>query len=181
VREGWSGTKTPPGRSTLSPPGKFGTDGEVADVDGDTATPTSWPSKAIAWCGTRVRSGRSTFIAAAKLHDIEVAEFRRDSRPDIVCRNQGSFGSRGDELFLFRQESPGRWSRQSIAIPNGRRPSGCRPRSGRRSGCRRSNDSGSRTRPSPFDLEWKRHEYGPGWDYPFTFLAAGDLNGDNAP
>lgn len=160
--------------------GPFSTDGEVADVDGDGDNDLLvLKAKELLW----YENPRWTphHIDNIVLHDIEVADLDGDRRPDIVGRDQGAFSNhKGDVLHIYKQVSPTVWKHRTVVIPDGE-------------GLLLA-DIDRDSRPdvvigrywlgNPGDIlnaNWARYDYGPHWDYPHVFAAAGDLNGDRRP
>lgn len=164
-------------KRVIAAEGAFSTDGEAVDVDGDgdqdlavvTARELLWYENP-GWTAHR--------IDGVVLHDIEVADLDGDGRPDIAGRNQGAFGNpKGNVLFIYRQESPLKWTRRTVEIPDGEGLAIA--------------DIDRNQRPdvvigqfwieNPGDvLKGARtlHKYGDKWTYPHTFVATGDINGD---
>lgn len=164
-------------RHAIAAEGAFGTDGEVADMDGDgDPDVAAIESRRIVWYENP--RWEPHVIAEGRLHDIEVADFDGDGRVDVAARNQGSFGQHGDTLFFFRQGGPDKWTARTVAIPDGE-------------GLLAADIDGDKDLDIVIERywlenpgstgEWKRHEYAPKWDYHFVFVAVGDLNGDGRP
>jgi FG-GAP-like repeat len=156
---------------------KFGTDGEVADVDGNGKKDVvALTDDALVWY--RQPDWTVHKIDSRRLHDIEVSDLDRDGKVDIVARNQGAFSGRGNELALYKQETPTSWKHSLLALP--------------------SNGEGlvlaDIDRDGDSDIvvdrvwlentgdilegKWPAHEYGKNWTHPHTFVATGDINGD---
>ncbi len=158
--------------------GKFGTDGEVADMDGDgdpDVVALEHDPPRIVWFEN---PGWKPHIAGhQRLHDIEVTDFDGDGDLDLVGRNQGAFSAKGDLLHFYRQESGGKWSHGILKIPDGE-------------GLRLADLDGDgdadavverhwyENTGDPLSAAWPAHRYAGEWDYPFTFVAAGDIDGD---
>ena len=54
------------------------------------------------------------------MHDIEVADFDGDCDFDIIARNQNlSKNASGATLYIYRQESPDKWTPHTFPIPDG--------------------------------------------------------------
>ncbi len=166
-------------KHVIDPAGRFSTDAEVVDVDHDikpdiiciTDTELRW---------YRNPDWKPFVIDKRVLHDIEVADFDGDGEIEIVGRNQGEFGHRGDRLHLYKQKSPATWSHRELEIPNGEglcvadMDADGRPDIVIETTCFRN--------PGKFlDGQWSKHSYTKTWTYHNTFVAVGDINGDGRP
>ena len=156
--------------------GHFSTDAEVVDVDVD------GKSDIVCITDSELRWYRNpdwkTFVIDKRvLHDIEVADFDGDGQVGIVGRDQGEFGHRGDRLHFYKQKSSTEWSHRELETPNGEGL------------CVADVDADGKSDVvmetywfrNPGDMldgKWSRHKYTRTWDYPNTFLAVGDINGD---
>lgn len=163
----------------ISADGAFSTDGEVVDVDrdGDNDIVAVMRDRLV-WLENP--SWKEHLIDRVVVHDVEVADFDQDGRVDVVARNQGAFGSQGDMLFFYRQKPDGSWTRREVPIPDGE-------------GLATADIDGDGDTDvvigrywleNPGDIvagNWVRHDCAPTWDYPFVFVATGDLNGDGRP
>jgi hypothetical protein len=164
-------------KHVIAAKGAFSTDGEVADVDGDGDHDlVILTAKELLWYENP--GWTPHHIDDVVLHDIEVADLDGDGHPDIVGRNQGAFGRpKGNVLFIYRQESPLKWIRRTVEIPDGEGLAVA--------------DVDRDKRPdvvigqfwieNPGDMvngSWTLHKYGEKWTYPHTFVATGDINGD---
>jgi hypothetical protein len=161
-------------RETIDLGGSFSTDVEVADVDG-----VGGPDLVVIAVGQLLWYEAPSWvphpIEARTLHDVEVADLDLDADVDIVARNQG--GS-GDEIHLYRQDSPSSWFHRSLPIPAGE-------------GLALADVDGdddldivveSRWIENPGSLDpaatWEQHVYSTTWTWGATFVATGDVNGD---
>jgi hypothetical protein len=156
--------------------GGFSTDAEVVDIDGDgindlvvlTNNDLRWyknPGWEVHIIDTRV------------LHDVEVADFDGDGKVDVVARNQGEFGHRGDELHFYKQISPTSWQHRSIICPDGE---GLIVEDIDRDGYIDVVINGSWFK-NPGDIlngEWTEYSYTSSWTHPNAFVGTGDINGD---
>ena len=166
-------------KHVIAATGNFSTDGEVVDVDRDGDKDVVALTKdQIVWLENPAWTPH--VIGRVDVHDIEVADLDGDGRVDVVGRNQGAFSSHGDKLFLFRQETADKWSQRTVEIPDGEGIV--------LADIDRDKDPDVIINrlwlENPGDIlkgDWTRHEYGPKWEYPHTFVAAGDLNGDGRP
>jgi hypothetical protein len=159
--------------------GQFSTDAEVADVDNDgdndlivlTVSDIRWyenPTWQVHIIDNRV------------LHDLEVADFDGDGKVDLVGRNQGEFGQRGDELHFYRQNSPTSWSHRALPITDGE---GLKVADIDQDGDLDVVINGSWFE-NPGDIldgAWPEHVYTTSWDFPNSFIDVADVNGDGRP
>ncbi len=164
-------------KHVIAAEGEFSTDGEVVDVDGDgdkdlvalTANQLLWYENP-SWTVHPVDN--------VVLHDIEVADLDGDGRPDIVGRDQGAFHSHGGELLhIYRQESSSSWKHRTVKISDGE---GLLVADIDHDG-HPDVVIGRYWIENPGDVSngsWLLHQYNNSWDYPHTFVAAGDINGD---
>lgn len=165
------------GKQTIAE-GSFSTDGEAVDMDGDgdmdVAAITTRPASLV-WFENPGWERHA--IADSKLHDVEVCDLNQDGRPDLVARDQGSFGARGDEIHFFLQAPGGKWPHTSMRISSGE-------------GLHLADIDNDGDRDlviekvwyentgDPFVRSWTPHSYGAGWEHPFAFVATGRINGD---
>jgi len=157
--------------------GAFSTDGEVVDMDGDGGLDVvAITTRQILWFENP--AWKPHLIADVEVHDLEVADLDGDGRPDIVGRNQGAFRKLGGTaVHIFRRERDSAWKQRTLEVPDGE-------------GLLAADVDGDgdpdiilerQWLENPGDIlggRWVSHAYGAGWDYPHTFIAAGDLNGD---
>lgn len=157
--------------------GSFSTDGEAVDVDGDgDQDVVALKAKELLWYENP--GWAAHHIDDVVLHDIEVADLDGDGRPDIAGRNQGAFSApKGDTLYLYRQESPMKWTKRTVEIPDGEGLAVARIDDDKHPDI----VIGQFWIENPGDIEkgaWTLHKYGEKWTYPQTFVATGDINGD---
>jgi hypothetical protein len=164
-------------RHIIAATGAFSTDGEVVDMDADgDLDVVAITTRQILWFDNP--SWKPHLIADVEVHDIEVTDLDRDGRPDIVGRNQGAFRKLGGQaVHIFHMEPSSGWKQRSLEIVDGE---GLLVADVDRDG-----DPDIILErywlENPGDIlggRWMNHEYGAGWDYPHTFIAAGDMNGD---
>ncbi|RPI43241.1 MAG: hypothetical protein EHM46_04265, partial [Bacteroidetes bacterium] len=105
-------------RVVISEEPGFSTDIEVSDIDGDGNLDLFCVrSNSIEWFSNP--GWNSVVIDSIEGHDLEIADFDNDRKSDLVVRNQGEFGKKGDVLFFYRQVSPGSWEGTRIPCPDG--------------------------------------------------------------
>ena len=92
--------------------GSFGTDHEIANVDGDGRMDVvSLRNEGLVWYRNLGNDKwQMTTIDNVGLHDIEIADLDHDGRLDIIGRGQTSFAGTGHTLYLYSQRS-GNWRR----------------------------------------------------------------------
>ncbi|MEZ5331452.1 MAG: VCBS repeat-containing protein [Thermoanaerobaculia bacterium] len=161
-------------RETIAFGGSFSTDLEVVDVDG-----LSGPDLVVVAVGELLWYESPSWIPhpieSRTLHDVEAADLDLDGDVDLVARNQG--GS-GNEIHLYRQDSPFSWFHRALPIPAGEGLS--------LADVDRDGDQDivveARWIENPRSLEasavWEQHVYGPTWGWDATFVATGDVDGD---
>lgn len=159
--------------------GKFGTDGEAADVDRDgDFDVVAIEGQRLIWLENP--GWQEHEIGRVRLHDIEVVDLDGDGLMDVVGRNQGSFSKgEGALVYLYKQRRGGEWSQTAVEVSDGEGLAVADMDS----------DKDLDVIVERYWLEntgqiagdWPRHEYAPGWTYPYNSIAVADLNGDQRP
>ncbi len=156
--------------------------GAVGDVDGDgdadlipgaqvwfeNPQPEGDPAKG-AW--------RLHRISDVGTHDVALVDLDRDGKPDLVARDQSSFGHQtGNKIHFWRQAGRDQWNHHSLDCPHGEglavadldRDGGADVVTG---GRWFENDG-------RVDGTWREHTFTTNWTWADTKVALGDLNGD---
>jgi hypothetical protein len=152
----------------------FSTDIEVFDIDSDGDLDLFCVRQnTIEWFENP--HWASHIIDSVRCHDLEISDFDRDGWMDIVARDQGEFGHRGDTLFFYQQVSTGSWRRSKISCKDGE-------------GLKVFDINGDRypdvitngywfENTGGFD-GWTEHTFTDTWDFKSTYIDVGDINGD---
>jgi hypothetical protein len=157
----------------------FTTDQQIIDMDHDGDNDVvALTKQGIGWYQNP--GWQHHVIGSALLHDIEVFDWDKNGDWEIVARNQSGFGGDGSQLFLYDQDDRGEWQQSTISIPNGEGiaiydldqdgftdiiVNGVWLRNNGKSGSQR----------------WQSVTFSDTWDWEHTFIAVGDLNGDQRP
>jgi hypothetical protein len=106
-------------KRAIAPTHKISTDVETGDINGDGKIDVIAISlKSLYWY--RNPDWQPVKISDDTVHDIEVGDFDRDGDIDVIARDQNQGHPQGGAtLFLYRQESPDKWSRFTFPIPDG--------------------------------------------------------------
>jgi len=99
--------------------------GAVGDVDGD-GDADIVPGAQVWFENPRPQGDLATDdwrphrIGDVGTHDVALVDLDRDGKPDLVGRDQSSFGHQtGNRIHFWRQQSPGAWSHHAVSCPHG--------------------------------------------------------------
>jgi hypothetical protein len=152
----------------------FSTDIEVYDIDRDGDLDLFCVREnTLEWF--RNPDWVSYVIDSVECHDLELGDFDNDGLMDLVGRNQGEFGQRGDMLFFYRQVTPWSWQGTRVPCPDGE-------------GLKVSDLDGDHDpdvivngvwfRNTGEWNGWKETPFTDTWSFRNTYIDAGDVNGD---
>jgi hypothetical protein len=160
--------------------GSFGTDIEVADIDGDGRMDVvSVRNEGLVWY-RNLGNGKweMTTIDNVGLHDIEIADLDHDGRLAIVGRGQTSFRNTGHTVYLYRPRG-GNWHRTAIEVPKGE---GLKVADLDQDGWTDVVVNGHWLKnPGKSKEAWKLYRFAADWTWPDTYIDVGDINGDGRP
>lgn len=167
-------------KHVIATSGAFGTDHEVADIDGDGRNDVvSLMDDRLVWFRNE-GDDRWTLkvIDELKLHDVEIADLDGDGRLDIVARGQSYFSASGDKIYLYYQRANGTWDKRILPVTGGE-------------GLAVADIDGDGRPDIVIDriwlqnphghtgaAEWRTHTYSRSWKWPHVTVAIGDVNGD---
>ena len=152
----------------------FSTDIEVFDIDGDSDLDVFCVRQStIEWFENP--GWESHLIDAVRCHDLELGDFDGDGRIDIVARDQGEFGHRGDTLFFYKQVSLGSWSGSKILCKDGE---GLKLYDLNDDGRQDVITNGYWFENTGNILKWKEHSFTDTWNFKSAYIDVGDINGD---
>lgn len=116
-------------------------------------------------------------IDNVRMHDALLVDLDGDGRLDAVGRDQSAFGKTGNAIYLYRQESPEKWTKRVLPCPHGE-------------GIQVADLTGNgrpdivingRWYENPGDViagDWKEHVYTTAWTHPDAKVELADLNGN---
>lgn len=153
------------------------TDAEIADVNNDGRNDiVVTVDKALIWLSAPL--WKLHLIDSLDIHDLEVYDLNGDGLKDIVARNQGEWGYKGDTVFIYHQKPAGIFTKSSIPIPDGE---GLKVAD-------INNDGKMDIVVNRFwyqntgDIhKWLPHQYTQTWNWKNTFVAVADVNNDKRP
>ena len=157
----------------------FTTDHQIIDMDHDGDNDVvALTKQGIGWYQNP--GWQHHVIGSALLHDIEVFDWDKNGDWEIVARNQSGFGGDGSQLFLYDQDDRGEWQQSTISIPNGE---GIAIHDLDQDGLTDIIVNGVwlRNNGKPGSQRWQSVTFSDTWDWEHTFIAVGDLNGDQRP
>jgi hypothetical protein len=152
----------------------FSTDIEVFDIDRD--------GDLDVFCvrGTSIEwfenpGWQSHLVDSVRCHDLELGDLDNDGKIDIVARDQGEFGHRGDTLYLYKQNTLDSWTGSKFNCVDGeglklfdinddKKPDIL-------TNCYWFENTGK------IDL-WDKHHFTETWDFKSTYIDVGDINED---
>ena len=152
----------------------FSTDIEVFDIDGDSDLDLFCVRKnTIEWFENP--GWQSHLVDSVICHDLELSDFDNDGRIDIVARDQGEFGHRGDTLYFYQQISPLSWKGTRVLCKDGE-------------GLKVydiNDDKKQDVLINGFWFEntgnifrWNKHQFTDTWTFKSAYIDIGDINGD---
>jgi len=152
----------------------FSTDIEVYDIDGDNDLDLFCVRKnSIEWFENP--GWQSHLVDSVLCHDLELSDFDNDGRIDIVARDQGEFGHRGDTLYFYKQITPLSWKGTRVICKDGE-------------GLKVydiNDDKKQDVLINGFWFEntgdifrWNEHQFTDTWTFKSAYIDVGDINGD---
>jgi len=161
-------------KKVISDQAGFSTDIEVHDIDGDHDLDVFCVRKnTLEWFENP--AWNSHVIDSVICHDLELSDFDQDGRIDIVARDQGEFGHRGDTLFVYIQANHDEWKKSKILCADGE---GLKVHDINKDFKQDIIINGSWFENSSDMLQWKKHAFTDTWDFKSTYIDVGDINCD---
>jgi hypothetical protein len=117
-------------------------------------------------------------IDSVVLHDVKVADLDNDSLIDIIARNQGEWGEKGDTLFIYHQKPLGVWTKYKKTIVNGEGLKVADINTDKKldivvNGYWFENNGNIEN--------WKEHKFSDTWNWNNTVIDVADMNNDGLP
>lgn len=162
-------------KSRIAAGASFTTDHVVADIDRDGRNDVvSLTGENVIWY--RNPAWQPAVIDTIRLHDIEAADLDGDGDIDLAGRDQSAFGGNAETVYLYRQDTPGKWQRFDLKVPNGE---GLRVVDLNSDGRSDIVVNGMWFQnPGAISGDWKGHVFTRSWTWPHAYIATGDINDD---
>lgn len=169
-------------RRIIAEGGRWSTDHECVDLDGDGDQDiVALSTTAIVWIENP--NWQIHTVDRIVLHDVEVGDFDQDGDLDFVGRDQGEFGHSGKSLHFYQQLDQKEWKHVEVACADGeglaiRDMDGDQDLDVVINSFWIENESPE----GEFDpTQWKQHRYGSKWIHEPTFVGLADINLDGRP
>ncbi len=152
----------------------FSTDIEVFDLDGDHDLDLFCVREnTLEWFENP--GWTSHIIDSIICHDLELSDFNNDGKIDLVARDQGEFGHRGDQLFFYEQVSPESWKKTVLKCDDGE---GLKVYDLNGDKLQDVIINGSWFENSGSIEQWEEHAFTNTWNFKSSYIDVGDIDGD---